>query len=366
MATRTSAKVAAETVPKSASGSPKRQSPVRTKSRRDLKKSPSRSPRHSTSGSDASDSSSDSSTETSSTETSSSETETSSESESDGDAPSTTAQPVRRRQRGAGDDLALTADKPPRPPGANKGAAAAAKQEEAKSFLMRALAPVTSFFSRRGAEDSPDEAPPAVTRAPSNQSLGRASDSSGDGEKPRKRRIKRIESGERAWWMDDGGEVPEGVARLQSNKSIARLAEAAAELRKSTDSVPGLPRTGSNASLRSSDKEDAAPSAGKAMPEGIARLQSNKSIAKLAEVAAELQKSDSKGKFRIKKVLGILSLRAARARQARLVAGHQRHHPLHPSGDGLIPNSHTLDPPNLKTFATGLPMRECPPKPSEA
>ncbi|XP_049829302.1 uncharacterized protein LOC126267989 isoform X8 [Schistocerca gregaria] len=109
-------------------------------------------------------SASESSSSSSSSETESSETESSTESESE-------QEPV---------------EKP-------------ADREEAKSFLMRALAPVTNFFRGSG-EAAPDK----------------------DKDKEKlARHIRHVQSGERAWWLDPNAEVPEGVTRIASSHQLA-------------------------------------------------------------------------------------------------------------------------------------------------
>ncbi|XP_015834222.1 uncharacterized protein Fhos isoform X1 [Tribolium castaneum] len=81
-----------------------------------------------------------------------------------------------------------SADESPKPPPSPR----LKSEAEAKSFLMRALAPVTSLFKTKyqGSSDKinwMDESPPTTPKSD---------------QKPAKN-FKKIESGERAWWLDD-------------------------------------------------------------------------------------------------------------------------------------------------------------------
>lgn len=118
------------------------------------------------------------------------------------------------------DELSL--DKPSKPPPSPRTREGPKTEAEAKSFLMRALAPVTNFFKMR--QDSGeklnqvDNPPENIITNDSNRNEPTKSDSRKspkiDKEEKRKQYIKRIESGERAWWLDENSEVPEGVQKF--------------------------------------------------------------------------------------------------------------------------------------------------------
>ncbi|XP_024946299.1 uncharacterized protein LOC107273227 isoform X3 [Cephus cinctus] len=130
------------------------------------------------------------------------------------------------------DELSLNIDKPPRPPSSPRSRSdRSGKTEEAKSFLMRALAPVTNLFktkqqesteSRSGWPESTDETsePPkksgqslskSITQSLSKSLSFTNSDKS---EKRKSNKIKHQSSGEKAWWMDSNPEnVPEGIIK---------------------------------------------------------------------------------------------------------------------------------------------------------
>lgn len=129
------------------------------------------------------------------------------------------------------DEISLTMDKPPRPPSSPRTRSdRSGKTEEAKSFLMRALAPVTNLFKNKhqdssesgksgGWLDSNEESPDA-RKSEQNvaASLSRSlSKSFTNPEKSDERgqsstRIRRNYSGEQPWWMDPNCDnVPDGV-----------------------------------------------------------------------------------------------------------------------------------------------------------
>ncbi|XP_017786528.1 PREDICTED: serine-rich adhesin for platelets-like, partial [Nicrophorus vespilloides] len=103
-------------------------------------------------------------------------------------------------------------------------------ESEAKSFLRRALAPVTNFFkTKQDSSDSTDknisdlpksssEEPPTRRLISKIESGERAwwleetdDNISSKGSKQRMKLLRHQESGERAWWLEDSAEVPEGV-----------------------------------------------------------------------------------------------------------------------------------------------------------
>lgn len=136
------------------------------------------------------------------------------------------------------DDMSMMTEKPPRPPSSPRSKSdRSAKTEEAKSFLMRALAPVTNFFKNKN-QDSDDtnksdgwvdsfeenhEAsnksgqPLSSSRSVSqNVSKGSSFTNSqrSDGLKENNMRIQRQSSGEKPWWLDPNSDnVPEGIQR---------------------------------------------------------------------------------------------------------------------------------------------------------
>ncbi|XP_068083718.1 FH1/FH2 domain-containing protein 3 [Anabrus simplex] len=158
---------------------------------------------------------------------------------------------------------------------------------------MRALAPVTNLFKMRqdvSESKSNESIPDTLHRTGSNTSLSKSSDKEDakrtDDEKPKKNRIRHIESGERAWWLDKNSDVPEGILRIQSNKSIAKLAEAVAELQKS-DSKSRLrnqlkkQESGERAWWLDSNAN---------IPEGIQKIMSNSSLNQTTDSDSEKKK----------------------------------------------------------------------------
>jgi len=137
----------------------------------------------------------------------------------------------------------VSADKLPRPPVSPKSS----KTEETKSFFMRALAPVTNLF--KGKQDINKSV--GLQRTGSTQSLSKSENEGVEVKKmdaldkvsvlDRKRetetgseindkndslkfslkyKIRKQESGERAWWLDSNPNIPEGIKRIDSNTSI--------------------------------------------------------------------------------------------------------------------------------------------------
>lgn len=129
------------------------------------------------------------------------------------------------------DELSLTMDKPPRHPnGSRSKHERSGKTEEAKCFLMRALAPVTGLFKGKQSDsgeiradgwvhsdsDSTKKSSHNLTSQPSSQNLKNLNSNS-EKNLPKSRsnsRLKHQNSGERPWWMDPNSEnVPEGIER---------------------------------------------------------------------------------------------------------------------------------------------------------
>ncbi|KOC69672.1 hypothetical protein WH47_07859 [Habropoda laboriosa] len=134
------------------------------------------------------------------------------------------------------DEMSLTMDKPPRPPSSPRSRGdRPGKTEDAKSFLMRALAPVTNLFKNKHQDSSEsgksaggwldsNEESSDVKKSEQNvaaaaglsKSLSK-SFSFTNSEKSEERRqsnarIRRNYSGEQPWWMDPNSDnVPEGV-----------------------------------------------------------------------------------------------------------------------------------------------------------
>ncbi|XP_011692088.1 PREDICTED: uncharacterized protein LOC105452570 isoform X2 [Wasmannia auropunctata] len=135
------------------------------------------------------------------------------------------------------DDMSMMAEKPPRPPSSPRSKSdRSAKTEEAKSFLMRALAPVTNFFKNKNQDsddtnksdgwiDSFEENHEAKNKSEQLSSSRSASQNllkdpsftnsqKSDGIKGNNVRIQHQSSGEKPWWLDPNSEnVPEGVHR---------------------------------------------------------------------------------------------------------------------------------------------------------
>ncbi|XP_076181861.1 uncharacterized protein LOC143154011 [Ptiloglossa arizonensis] len=143
------------------------------------------------------------------------------------------------------DEMSLTMDKPPRPPSSPRSRSdRSVKTEEAKSFLTRALAPVTNLFKSKrqdsgesgksgGWLDSNEENSDARKSEHNNTSASRnRSSKTGsvtnsekmDDRRQNSARIGRDYSGEQPWWMDPNSDnVPEGVeARSLCNDDISQ------------------------------------------------------------------------------------------------------------------------------------------------
>lgn len=136
------------------------------------------------------------------------------------------------------DEISMMSEKPPRPPSSPRSKSdRAAKTEEAKSFLMRALAPVTNFFKNRSQEsgdasksgswvDSNDENYEARKKSEQSMSASKSFSQSlskgssftnfekNDEIKKNNTRIQHQSSGEKPWWLDSNSDnVPEGVEK---------------------------------------------------------------------------------------------------------------------------------------------------------
>ncbi|XP_014470873.1 PREDICTED: dentin sialophosphoprotein-like [Dinoponera quadriceps] len=135
------------------------------------------------------------------------------------------------------DEISVMSEKPPRPPSSPRSKSdRSVKTEEAKSFLMRALAPVTNFFKSKSQDsgdtsksggwvDSNDEnyevsnksGQPLSSSRSIGHSLSKApsftNSEKSDGTRGNAR-IQRQSSGERPWWLDSNSDnVPSGVER---------------------------------------------------------------------------------------------------------------------------------------------------------
>ncbi|XP_071628745.1 uncharacterized protein [Temnothorax longispinosus] len=136
------------------------------------------------------------------------------------------------------DDMSMMTEKPPRPPSSPRSKSdRSAKTEEAKSFLMRALAPMTNFFKNKN-QDSDDTSksdgwvdsfeenheasnksgqPLSSSRSVSqNLSKGPSFSNSqkSDGIRGNNMRIQRQSSDEKPWWLDPNSDnIPEGIQR---------------------------------------------------------------------------------------------------------------------------------------------------------
>jgi hypothetical protein len=205
-------------------------------------------------------------TDVSSNESSSSSESSSSDEENDGQAmkylnsanlqhrtsrspPVTDSQHVSVIPVASSEEMCTSADKPPRPPVSPKPH----KTDASKSFLMRALAPVTNLF--RGKQDHNNLE--GLKRASSTKSLNRehvdnCQDGISDGSQntetgskkncedegikiTHKYKIRKQESGERAWWMASNPNIPEGIKRLESNTSLNKLMDVERECNKTED-----------------------------------------------------------------------------------------------------------------------------------
>ncbi|KAK1128225.1 hypothetical protein K0M31_002696 [Melipona bicolor] len=136
------------------------------------------------------------------------------------------------------DEMSLTMEKPPRPPSSPRSRSdreRSGKTEEAKSFLMRALAPVTNLFKNKhqdssesgksggwldSNEESTDARKPEQNGGGTTTSLSRSLSKSfsftnsekNDDRRQSSARVRRNFSGEQPWWIDSNTDnVPEGV-----------------------------------------------------------------------------------------------------------------------------------------------------------
>lgn len=135
------------------------------------------------------------------------------------------------------DDMSMMTEKPPRPPSSPRSKSdRSAKTEEAKSFLMRALAPMTNFFKKGqdsddtsksdGWVDSIEENHDASNKSGEQLSSSRSvsqnlskgpsfsNSQRSDGVRRSGVKIQRQYSGEKPWWLDPNSDnIPEGIQR---------------------------------------------------------------------------------------------------------------------------------------------------------
>nr|XP_012229002.1 PREDICTED: uncharacterized protein LOC105676030 isoform X4 [Linepithema humile] len=132
------------------------------------------------------------------------------------------------------DEISMTTEKPPRPPSSPRSKSdRSAKTEEAKSFLMRALAPVTNFFKTKS-QDSGDTSKSGgwvdyndenyevsnktglpLSSSRSNLSKSPNNCERNDGIRGNNSRLQHQSSGEKPWWLDSNSDnVPDGVERV--------------------------------------------------------------------------------------------------------------------------------------------------------
>nr|CAD7401566.1 unnamed protein product [Timema cristinae] len=207
------------------------------------------------------------------------------------------------QQASSADESSITVENPLRPPVSPRSQA---KTDEAKSFLMRALAPVTNLF-RGKAQDQVDNiscenSTEDISRADSVQSLNKLERAKN------KFKLRKQESGERAWWLDSNPNIPEGVQRIMSSSSLNKHHDSDEESQKSKDPKNIKNNTlGSSIKSEMSNKEEEirkyklrheqsgekaswTGSAGD-IPEGINKLRSNKSLSEFLqnEIKAKVQ-----------------------------------------------------------------------------
>lgn len=145
------------------------------------------------------------------------------------------------------DEMSMMSEKPPRPPSSPRSKSdRAAKTEEAKSFLMRALAPVTNFFKNRSQDsgdasksgswvDSNDENYEARNKSEQSLSASKSFSPSlskgptftnserNDEIKKNNTRNQHQSSGEKPWWLDSNSDnVPEGVEKVRWNEDASQ------------------------------------------------------------------------------------------------------------------------------------------------
>lgn len=137
------------------------------------------------------------------------------------------------------DDMSMMTEKPPRPPSSPRSIKSdrSAKTEEAKSFLMRALAPMTNFFKNKtqdcddtsksdgwidsfeeNHETSNKSEQPLSSSKSVSQNLSKGSSFTNsqrsDGIREINARIQHQSSGEKPWWLDSNSDnIPEGIQR---------------------------------------------------------------------------------------------------------------------------------------------------------
>ncbi|KAJ9577741.1 hypothetical protein L9F63_005661, partial [Diploptera punctata] len=315
---------------------PKRKSPIRTKSRTALDK-------------DENESADDTSAESLTTEPSSSSEESSSEDE--GLMMKNVSSANIRRRPSVKESIKVptlsssadeSTDQPPKPSSSPK----LSTEDEPKSFLMRALAPVTNFF-RGKQENSNENSTEELERTESSKSLNKienenikkenktptkseeennTKNSENDSIKfGLKYKLKKIESGERAWWLESNPNIPEGIKRIESNTSINKLKNLEPDSSKlcdgESDNTVRIQKTSSTSSMnkvRDLEPDASKPPIGEKMkrkiyrikhqqsgeipwwidntapiPEGVKRIESNSSINKLADSDGDSKKSES-------------------------------------------------------------------------
>lgn len=114
----------------------------------------------------------------------------------------------------------LSVDRPAKPPPSPrlKTEAQVPKTEaEAKSFLMRALAPVTNFFKVKSADSNEK-----VNWVDSPESCKTDKEDKSKSKSTKKHKLRPVQSGERAWWLEENSEPPEGVKRYEIEKSKSK------------------------------------------------------------------------------------------------------------------------------------------------
>lgn len=191
------------------------------------------------------------------------------------------------------DEMSLTMEKPPRPPSSPRSRSdreRSGKTEEAKSFLMRALAPVTNLFKNKhqdssesgksggwldSNEESIDARKPEQNGGGTTTSLSKSlsksfsftnSEKNDDRRQPGVR-VKGNFSGEQPWWMDPNNDnVPKGIETSSlCNDEISQETTVSSTLPddgKSTFSTSGLeqifeqPRQNSFISIRRRKESD--------------------------------------------------------------------------------------------------------------
>ncbi|PSN57950.1 hypothetical protein C0J52_00257, partial [Blattella germanica] len=315
-----------------------------------------------------------SSTESSSSESTScsSESSSSSEDEDEGLTMKRLNNVERRRRRrspsitetqqtsilsSSADEMSLSIDKPPKPPSSPKP-----NKEESKSFLMRALAPVTNLFRGKQDSSSTENLSDGMQRTASNQSLNKSDKedvsenklenhvqkdekdaNNADKESSKlglKYKLKKNESGERAWWLESNPNIPEGIKRIESNTSINKIKDIETDTSKMNGELPdkseGIKKTPSASSLAKSKDQDGGVGkpptgetikrkihrirhqqsgeipwwldSGAPVPEGVKRNESSSSINKLQDSDQESKKSEGVKSLAVQKSTSNVSL----------------------------------------------------------